>query len=261
MMTELAALYRDRLGDRDQAAVYLHAILQIEPENQMALAAYADHFREKGDWAALADLLEFAFEQRARARASPIDELLPRLEEIAVVCEKQPRRRRARARRLAARRGARARPTPGRARRRSASCSRPRAGTAWSACWSARPAAQTDPAQKAEILRRVAQIYREKLGNAARAIEIYKEILRAGPAGRGGAARAGRDLRARGATGAEPGAAAARAARASDAEAGARRACCAALLVLYDERLADLQPRERGPPTRSCSWSPAIATR
>ncbi|HMC93954.1 MAG TPA: hypothetical protein VKO16_04205, partial [Polyangia bacterium] len=57
IMLELAALYRDRLGDTDQAAVYLHAVLEIEPENQIALAAYAEHFREKGDWAALADLL------------------------------------------------------------------------------------------------------------------------------------------------------------------------------------------------------------
>ena len=31
LMSELGALYRDRLGDHDQAAVYLHAILQIEP--------------------------------------------------------------------------------------------------------------------------------------------------------------------------------------------------------------------------------------
>jgi tetratricopeptide (TPR) repeat protein len=67
IMLELAALYRDRLGDGDQAAVYLHAVLEIEPENQIALAAYAEHFREKGDWVALADLLEFSY---ARARVA-----------------------------------------------------------------------------------------------------------------------------------------------------------------------------------------------
>ena len=87
-MLELAALYRDRLGDRDQAAVYLHAVLELEPENQLALGAYAEHFREKGDWAALADLLEFSFE-RARLAGISDDELLPRLEEIATVSEKQ----------------------------------------------------------------------------------------------------------------------------------------------------------------------------
>jgi len=80
-MLELAALYRDRLGDRDQAAVYLHAVLEVEPENQMALGAYAEHFREKGDWAALADLLEFSFE-RARLAGISAEELLPRLASI-----------------------------------------------------------------------------------------------------------------------------------------------------------------------------------
>ena len=42
-------------------------------------------------------------------------------------------------------------------------------------------AAQPDPGARAEILRRVAQIHREKLANPARAIEIYKEILRDDP--------------------------------------------------------------------------------
>src|SRR4051794_5624288 len=61
LLTELAALYRDRLGDSEQAAVYLHAILQADPANAEALQAYADHFRQRGEWKELADLLEFAF--------------------------------------------------------------------------------------------------------------------------------------------------------------------------------------------------------
>ena len=51
------------------------------------MAAYAEHFREKGDWTALADLLEFSFE-RVRAGGAPVDDLVARLEEIAVVAEK-----------------------------------------------------------------------------------------------------------------------------------------------------------------------------
>jgi len=31
LLRELASLYHDRLGDREQAAVYLHAILQVNP--------------------------------------------------------------------------------------------------------------------------------------------------------------------------------------------------------------------------------------
>ena len=137
-MLELAALYRDRLGDRDQAAVYLHAVLEIEPENQMALGAYAEHFREKGDWAALADLLEFSFE-RARAGGHR--------RRGAAAAARGDRDRSARsssatrsARIAAWQRAEEIAPdaTRGRARRSGGCCSRARAGTGWRRCWSAR---------------------------------------------------------------------------------------------------------------------------
>ena len=178
-MLELAALYRDRLGDRDQAAVYLHAVLEIEPENQLALGAYAEHFREKGDWAALADLLEFSYE-RARLAGISSEELLPRLEEIATVSEKQlgdPERAIAawqRAEEIA----------PTYARAREAQRRLLLKAKSWdrlAALLEREAAAQQDPGSRAEILRRAAQIHREKLGKAARAIEIYKDILRADP--------------------------------------------------------------------------------
>ena len=179
IMLELAALYRDRLGDRDQAAVYLHAVLQLEPENPIALAAYAEHFREKGDWIALADLLEFSFD-RARAAGGAPDDLVARLEEIAVVSEKnlgdadralgawqrieelQPKHARARE-----------------AQRRMLLKAKN-----WDRMASLleREASQfSEPEQRNEILRRVAQIHREKLLDPKRAIEVYKEVLRTEP--------------------------------------------------------------------------------
>src|SRR5262245_33875391 len=178
-MLELAALYRDRLGDRDQAAVYLHAVLEIEPENQMALGAYADHFREKGDWAALADLLEFSFE-RARLAGISVDELLPRLEEIAIVSEKQLGDAE---RAIAAwQRAEEIAPTYGRAREAQRRLLlKTKSWDRLAALLEREAAAQGDPGTRAEILRRAAQIYREKLGKAARAIEIYKDILKADP--------------------------------------------------------------------------------
>jgi tetratricopeptide (TPR) repeat protein len=179
VMLELAALYRDRLGDRDQAAVYLHAVLEIEPENQLALGAYAEHFREKGDWAALADLLEFSFE-RARLAGIGVEELLPRLEEIATVSEKQLGDAE---RAIAAwQRAEEIAPNFGRAR--EAQRRLLLKGKSWdrlAALLEREAAAQPDPAARAEILRRAAQIYREKLGKAARAIEIYKDILKSDP--------------------------------------------------------------------------------
>ena len=86
VLTELALLYRDRLGDPEQAAVYWHAILEENPNHPEALTAYAEHFRERGDWPALVELLEFSFEH-ARGSGRPLAELLERLEEIAVISE------------------------------------------------------------------------------------------------------------------------------------------------------------------------------
>jgi tetratricopeptide (TPR) repeat protein len=179
IMLELAALYRDRLGDKDQAAVYLHAVLQLEPENAVALAAYAEHFREKGDWVALADLLEFSFD-RARARGGAPDDLVARLEEIAVVAEKNlgdaDRALSAWARiEEIEPRNARAREAQRRMLLKAKNWDR------MAALLEREAAQQVDQADRNEILRRVAQIHREKLGNAKRAIEVYKEILRGDP--------------------------------------------------------------------------------
>jgi tetratricopeptide (TPR) repeat protein len=179
IMLELAALYRDRLGDHDQAAVYLHAVLQLDPENQVALAAYGDHFREKGDWAALADLLEFSYE-RARARGTPVEELVQRLEEIATLAEKNlgdMERALGAWQRLEEL-------SPAYTRAREAQRRILLKGKSWdrmAALLEREAAQQSDPPQRMEVLRRVAQIHREKLGNSPRAIEIYKEILRADP--------------------------------------------------------------------------------
>lgn len=86
LLRELASLYHDRLGNREQAAVYLHAILQDNPSDTQALKAYADHFRARGSFRELADLLEFAAEHD-RKQGHPIEDLLPRLEEVAVLVE------------------------------------------------------------------------------------------------------------------------------------------------------------------------------
>jgi tetratricopeptide (TPR) repeat protein len=86
LLRDLAALYQDRLGDREQAAVYLHAILQVNPSDAQALKAYAEHFRARGSFRELADLLEFAAEHDLK-QGVPVDELLPRLEEVAALVE------------------------------------------------------------------------------------------------------------------------------------------------------------------------------
>jgi len=175
LMNELAQLYGDRLGDRDQAAVYLHAILQLEPANLPALTAYADHFREKNDWPALVDLLEFSLEQ-ARAIGVESEEQVKRLEEIALVSEKNlndPERAVA-----AWRQVEELDPAHPRAREmQKRILLKAKRFDQIVPILEREAAAAEDPNQKIDILRRIAQIQREKLGQAERALEIYRQIL------------------------------------------------------------------------------------
>ena len=114
--------------------------------------------------------------------------------------------------------------------------------------------AQTDAANRIDILRRVAQLHREKLGNAKRAIEIYREVLRADPQRRRLDARAGRDLRARGRL-QGAGGGAARADRPHHRQARAGRACSAACWSSTTSAPA-IWCRGSGRPTRSCRRCP-----
>jgi golgin subfamily B member 1 len=179
LMTELAMLYGDRLGDRDQAAVYLHAILQVEPGNQMALAAYSDHFRDKADWPALVDLLDFALEQSRSAGATP-GELIRKLEEIATVAEKNLGDV---DRAVAAwRRIEEIDPVPSRARdMQKRILLKTKSFDRIVPILEREAALAPDTTQRIDILRRIAQIQREKLSAPARALEIYQEILNLAP--------------------------------------------------------------------------------
>lgn len=175
LMNELAQLYGERLGDRDQAAVYLHAILQLEPASLPALTAYADHFREKNDWPALVDLLEFALEQ-ARAVGVEAEEQVTRLEEIALVSEKNlndPERAVSAWRQIEE-----LAPTHARAREmQKRILLKAKRFDQIVPILEREAAAADDPNQKIDVLRRIAQIQREKLGMPERALEIYRQIL------------------------------------------------------------------------------------
>jgi tetratricopeptide (TPR) repeat protein len=178
LQRELAALYRDRLGDREQAAVYLHAILQTRPSDPEALRAYAEHFRQRGAWRELADVLEFALNHDL-SKGAAVAELLPRLEEVAVIAEtKLGDVDRA----LAVwRRMSELDPSYQRARE---ACKRilQKAGR-WEemATLLTEDAAASDPEARAEILRRLARLYLDKLDAPDRAAKAYGEILALDP--------------------------------------------------------------------------------
>jgi tetratricopeptide (TPR) repeat protein len=174
LQRELASLYRDRLGDREQAAVYLHAILQTHPSDPEALHSYAEHFRQRGAWRELVDVLEFAL-NHARSTGTPAAELLPRLEEVAVIAEtKLGDIDRA----LAVwRQMFELDPSYQRARE---ACKRilQKSGR-WEemATLLAADAAASEPEARAEILRRLARLYLDKLNAPDRAAATYREVL------------------------------------------------------------------------------------
>ncbi len=178
LLRELAALYRDRLGDREQAAQHLHAILKLRPSDPDALRSYAEHFRQRGAWRELADVLQFALDHDRNAGV-PAADLLPRLEEVAVISETKLNDI---DRALAVwRQMSELDPSYQRARE---ACKRilQKAGR-WEemATLLAEDAAAAPTSGRAEILRRLARLYVDKLEAPDRAVEVYREILNLEP--------------------------------------------------------------------------------
>jgi Tfp pilus assembly protein PilF len=174
-MLELATIVREHLGDRDRAAAILHHILrEIDPGHEEALARYGDHFRERRDWRGLADLLDFAVDTARKTGADPMT-LVQKLEEVAEICEQrlgdidraihtwrriqelEPQS-----------------PKPQEAVRRLESRAKMWASLVGVLEHEAQ-SAQT-PEKRAEALRRIAQVYRERQVNPRRAIALYEEV-------------------------------------------------------------------------------------
>lgn len=172
---ELATVAREHQGDRDRAAELLHQALGVMPTHEEALARYVDHFRERRDWRGLIDLYEFRLDNSREAGAPP-DELVRQLEEIAQlaelrlgdidralqtwerIAEHEPQS-----------------PKVGDAMRRL---------TARSKMWQQlvaslehEVATAADPTQRTNVLRKMAQTFRERQIDPRRAIELYEEVL------------------------------------------------------------------------------------
>ncbi|MCG8419243.1 MAG: hypothetical protein MJE77_15015 [Proteobacteria bacterium] len=175
-LLELATIVREHLGDRDRAAELLHQILlEVDPQSEEALARYGDHFRERRDWRGLADLLDFAV-QNARDVGAPASELVRQLEEIAQIVELrlgdidraieiwsqiqdlEPDS-----------------PKPRESIRRL--MSRAKMWESLVGVLEKEAEAANTSEQRAEALRRIAQVYRERQVNPHRAIALYEEVI------------------------------------------------------------------------------------
>ncbi len=174
-LLELATIAREHLSDRDRAAELLHRVLTIDSRNAEALARYGEHFRERRDWRGLADLLEFALDN-AREDGATAEELVRQLEDLAKLAELrlgdverainawrriqelEPDNRKA-----------------GEALRRLMSQAKMYESLVGMLEGEAERA--QSPVERAEALRRIAQVYRERQVNPRRAIALYEEVL------------------------------------------------------------------------------------
>ena len=172
---ELATVAREHQGDRDRAAELLHQALGVMPTHEEALARYVDHFRERRDWRGLIDLYEFRLDNSREAGAAP-DELVRQLEEIAQLAE-------LRLGDIDRAIGAWERialhepdsPKVGDAMRRL---------TARSKMWQQLVASlehdvatAADPAQRASVMKKMAQTFRERQIDPRRAIDLYEQVI------------------------------------------------------------------------------------
>jgi len=174
-MLELSTIEREFLRNRERAAEHIHRVLQYNPRQEEALARYADHFRERRDWRGLADLGEFALEKIVESGARP-DEMVRRLEELALLYEQRlgdMERAVGAWQRIATIEPNN--PKAPEAMRRLSS----RTKTWQSLIGVLEQEAETarTPAERAEVLKRIAQTYRERHFNPRRAIALYEEVL------------------------------------------------------------------------------------
>lgn len=175
ILLELSATYREQLGDRDRAAETLHQILSYDPLNNDALSRYLEHFRERRDWRGLTDLNEYTIDQ-LRDRGAPVSELVERLENVAKLCET----------RLgdidrAILTWQRIQDLEGQTTKTNEALrglmSRAKMWESLVGVLEQEAEFATTPDARAEALKRIAQVYRERQVNPRRAISIYEEIL------------------------------------------------------------------------------------
>lgn len=176
---ELATIAREHLADRDRAAELLHQALTIEPMHEEALARYVDHFRERRDWRGLIDLHEFALDN-VREAGAPASELVRRLEEIAQLAELRlgdiPRAIDAWHRIAELEPSS---PKVSEALRRLTA-----RGKMWEqlvTSLQSEIASATDPVSRLQLLKKMAQTYRERQLEPQRTIELYEQVLAESP--------------------------------------------------------------------------------
>lgn len=179
-----AEVYREKLDNDERAAFFYYAVLEREPFNQAAFEGYKEHWRRKHNWAHLRDLVLYQVDQAAAYEGphSPLEDpaFAEEFVELADICE----------RRLGDIDGAldawgrlsAAYPADTRPRDQIARIEkRTRMWDNMVRVQEAELERATDPKKRADVLKRLVQIYRDRQVNPTRAIELYNEILSINP--------------------------------------------------------------------------------
>jgi tetratricopeptide (TPR) repeat protein len=185
-LLEAAKVFHYQLDDHERAALFYFKVLEREPFQPEAFEGYKEHFRRKHAWTALRDLVLYQIEQATAARnagqASPLDsqEFAREFIELAEVCE----------RRLgdvdgavdAWHRMSVAYPHDPQSREHMARIQkRTRMWDNMVRVQEAELARSADPRKRLEIIKRLAQIYRDRQVHPQRAIELYTEMAHLAP--------------------------------------------------------------------------------
>jgi tetratricopeptide (TPR) repeat protein len=181
LRVELGLLYEDQLDDPDAAAAMWMGILEDEPLHEQAFAHYGEYLKKRHDFRALADLLEFSLEAMATASMST-EKQVQRLEEVADLAEKRlgdVERAVAAWRRIDELQGGKGVDRTRDALKRLMAKAKMWEGLVGVLEKEAREAGT--PNARAEVLKRMAQVYREKQVDPRRAIQLYEQALEVTP--------------------------------------------------------------------------------
>ncbi|WP_146157960.1 tetratricopeptide repeat protein, partial [Enhygromyxa salina] len=185
-LLEAAKVFHIELDDHERAALFYFKVLEREPFDAEAFEGYKEHFRRKQAWGALRDLVLYQIEQATdAARAghpSPLDDdaFAQEFVELAEICE----------RRLGDVDGAvdawarmsQSYPRDPQPREQMSRIQkRTRMWDNMVRVQEAELARAQDPRKRLEIIKRLAQIYRDRQVNPQRAIELYSEMLYLSP--------------------------------------------------------------------------------
>jgi hypothetical protein len=185
-LLEAAKIYHHQLDDHERAALFYFKVLEREPFDAEAFEGYKEHFRQKHSWSALRDLIFYQIDQATDAAhhglPSPLhaEGFIEEFVELAEICE----------RRLgdvdgavhAWTRMAQTYPHDPRSHEHiSRIQKRTRMWDNMVRVQEAELARTQEPRKRLEIIKRLAQIYRDRQVNPQRAIELYSEMAYLAP--------------------------------------------------------------------------------